>query len=145
MAGRGPSPKDPARKARHDSHATTVLRHEAAAAPPLPVGLRKIPVVRSWWETWKASPQAEHFGSTDWEFLLETAHLKAAFHEGDMKLAPELRLRVAKFGATPEDRARLRMQFAQADEADAKRPPTTSSRERRGTLHALPPAKASGE
>ena len=31
-------------------------------------------------------------------------------------------MRVAKFGATLEDRARLRMQFtAEADEADAKR------------------------
>lgn len=145
MAGHGPPPKDPARKARHDSNATTVLRHEVAEAPDLPPDLRKIGAVRNWWATWKASPQAETFGSTDWEFLLETAVIKAAFHEGDMKQAPELRLRVAKFGATPEDRARLRMQFAQADEADAKRPPTTSSRERRGTLHALPPAKVSGE
>ena len=34
-------------------------------------------------------------------------------------LTGELRLRVAKFGATPEDRARLRITFAVADSAEA--------------------------
>ena len=54
---------------------------------------------------------------------------------GDTSVLPELRIRVAKFGATPEDRARLRMQFAEADEADGRRPNTVkSSRERRGSL-----------
>ncbi|WP_443701391.1 phage terminase small subunit [Prescottella equi] len=50
-----------------------------------------------------------------------------------------MRLRVAKFGATPEDRARLRIQFAAADEADGKRtrPAGGSSRDRRGPLKAV--------
>jgi hypothetical protein len=38
-----------------------------------------------------------------------------------MKLLAELRLRVAKMGATSEDRARLRITYAQADEAEEKR------------------------
>src|SRR5699024_12788680 len=78
-------------------------------------------------------PQAEHFGSTDWSFLLDTAILHAnLWVNGDTTVLPELRLRVAKFGATPEDRARLRMQFAEADEADLRRPESsrTSARER---------------
>jgi hypothetical protein len=41
--------------------------------------------------------------------------------KGQWTLAAEVRLRVAKFGATPEDRARLRMVFADADEKDEKR------------------------
>ncbi|MDX5563758.1 hypothetical protein PYK79_10885 [Streptomyces sp. ID05-04B] len=95
-----------------------------------------------WWEMWKASPQAEHFSSTDWDFLLDTAVVHARHWSGDGSAAGELRLRVAKFGATPEDRARLRMQFAQADEADGRRPEGgRSARERRGTLHALPVPK----
>lgn len=95
------------------------------------------------------SPQAEVFGSTDWQFLLETAEIAAIFFNVDaaptarMSAAGELRLRVAKFGATPEDRARLRMQFAQADEADSRRPAQSSSRERYGDLRVLP-ARASG-
>ncbi|MFJ3084374.1 hypothetical protein ACIPJG_32100 [Streptomyces halstedii] len=36
---------------------------------------------------------------------------------GDTKLAGEIRQRVAKFGATSEDRARLRMKFEKDPEA----------------------------
>jgi hypothetical protein len=52
---------------------------------------------------------------TDWDFLLDTALLHARYWEGDEKVAAELRLRVAKFGATPEDRARLRMSVGEPD------------------------------
>ncbi|MCX5158090.1 hypothetical protein OOK39_02080 [Streptomyces sp. NBC_00264] len=156
MAGRGPQPKDPSRRARgnKDPVPQTVLRFEHAEPPDLPTlqVLKDGDLVEhqwpartlDWWEMWKASPQAEHFSSTDWDFLLDTAVVHARLWSGEMSAAGELRLRVAKFGATPEDRARLRMQFAQADEADSKRPEGRSARERRGTLHALPPPKAEG-
>lgn len=157
MAGRGPAPKDPSRRARanKDPIGQTVLRFEQAEPPDLPtfhiekdgdlVEYRWPQRTQDWWEMWKSSPQAEHFSSTDWDFLLDTAVVHARLWSGEMSAAGELRLRVAKFGATPEDRARLRMQFAQADEADSKRPEGgRSARERRGTLHALPPPEASG-
>lgn len=158
MAGMGPPPKPSDRRARRnkDGVAQTVLRFEQAEAPDLPTFeiLQEGELVEwrwpartvEWWEMWKASPQAEHFGSTDWQFLLDTALIHARFWRGDVSQAPELRLRVAKFGATMEDRARLRMQFAQADEADSRRPEgATSSRERRGELRALPDPRASNE
>ncbi|KDN83463.1 hypothetical protein KCH_49450 [Kitasatospora cheerisanensis KCTC 2395] len=132
MAGTGPAPKDPSRRARRnkDLQPQTILRFERAEAPELPdfrINAGEDGLVEfvwpertcEWWETWKASPQAEHFSSTDWEFLLDTALIHAKVWSGDASAAPELRLRVAKFGATMEDRARLRMQFAQADQADA--------------------------
>lgn len=124
MAGRGPQPKPPGRKAGHskDPNPTTVLRFEHAEAPELPSGFDWPARTREWFQVWKNSPQAEHFGSTDWDFLLDTAMVHAEFWAGNTAVGAELRLRVAKFGATPEDRARLRMQFAQADEADSKRP-----------------------
>ena len=81
--------------------------------------------------------------ASDWDFLLDTALMHhAMWSKSQWTLAAEVRLRVAKFGATPEDRARLRMQFADADEKDARRTTASSSRERRGTLHALPTASA---
>lgn len=40
---------------------------------------------------------------------MDTALLHAELWSGNGAVASELRLRVAKFGATPEDRARLRM------------------------------------
>lgn len=57
----------------------------------------------------------------DWAELRDTAVLHGLYWSGDVKLAGELRLRTAKFGATAEDRARLRIQYAAADEADDKR------------------------
>lgn len=148
MAGRGPAPKPAARRARvnADLVPSTVLRFQPAEAPELPEGVEWHPRTRAWWEMWAGSSQAETFTATDWSFLLDTALMHSAmWSKGRWELAGEVRLRVSKFGATPEDRARLRMVYADADEKDerraAKRP---AARERRGTLHALPPAKASG-
>ena len=152
MAGMGPAPKDPSRRARRnkDPQPQTILRFEHAEPPELPTfAIEKDGNLLEWtwptrtvewWESWKASPQAEHFSSTDWQFLLDTALIHARFWMGEMSAASELRLRVAKLGATTEDRARLRMQFAQADEADARRPERSQSRERYGNLRALPGA-----
>lgn len=135
----GPAPKDPKKRARRnvDPIPTTVLRFEQADAPELPGGYDWPAPTRQWWATWLASPQAEHFGSTDWDFLLDTALVHAEFWAGNTGVGAELRLRVAKFGATPEDRARLRMQFAEADAADAKRPAVTESKERYADLRVV--------
>jgi hypothetical protein len=146
MAGRGPAPKDPGRRARRnaDPAPQTILRFEQAAAPELPDwpgGDGDWPKrTREWWAMWQASPQAEHFSSTDWDFLLDTALIHARLWNGEASAAPELRLRVAKFGATPEDRSRLRMQFAQADETDAQRlPRERPARDRYAALRVIKP------
>jgi hypothetical protein len=78
---------------------------------------------RQWWAAWGGAPQSVLFSDTDWEFLYDTALLHAtawssaerAVENGgriDTSQHAELRLRVAKFGATVEDRARLRITFA---------------------------------
>lgn len=149
MAGRGPAPKPVARRARSnkDSSGLTVLRFEPARAPELPdLGLDDKGEKQewhartaAWWSMWARSAQADTFTETDWSFLLDTALMHhAMWAKGHWTLAAEVRLRVAKFGATPEDRARLRMVFADADEKDEKRAAKSSSRERRGNLRALP-------
>jgi hypothetical protein len=154
VAGRGPAPKDPNKRARtnKDPHALRIITAEPAPQPELPEFDVQVEVdgelvsqsftwptrTREWWQMWADSPLSDDFTSTDWSELLDTALLHARFWNGDHKVAPELRLRVAKFGATPEDRARLRIQFAQADEADEKRAaPKSSSRQRRGPLKAV--------
>ena len=68
---------------------------------------------------WVESPLASTFSESDWSFLMDTAVLHHQLWDmGDTSVMAELRIRVAKFGATPEDRARLRIQFAQADDAE---------------------------
>ncbi len=121
MSGRGPAPKDPGRRARRnrDPAPQTVLRFERSVPPELPSWPDEgdwPQRTQAWWRMWQSSPQAEHLSSTDWDFLLDTALVHARLWSGDLSAAAELRLRVAKFGATPEDRARLRMQFSQVEE-----------------------------
>ena len=155
MAGRGPAPKDPAKRARSNSDplGMRVYSTERVEQPELPDFDVQIEVdgdlvskafvwpeaTRRWWATWGAEPMAADFTATDWDFLLDTALLHAkVWGDGELKLLAELRLRVAKLGATSEDRARLRITYAQADEAEAKRGrPKSSARERRGPLKAV--------
>lgn len=157
MAGRGPAPKPAHKRARTNSDpmGLRVISAEPVAQPALPEFDVQVEVdgelvsqsftwparTREWWQMWGDSPLSAEFTSTDWSELLDTALLHARFWNGDHKVAGELRLRVAKFGATPEDRARLRITFAAADEAEEKRPARSSSRQRRGSLKALPEAK----
>lgn len=141
MAGRGPSPKPADRRARanKDDTPTTTIAHVRAEQPDLPDGVPWTERTRTWWAMWGDAPQAAGFIATDWDFLLDTALMHhALWAEGDLKMAAEIRLRVAKFGATPEDRSRLRMQFEPAGEPPARRPgPST---QRWGNLRALPAA-----
>ncbi|QWW20140.1 hypothetical protein I6B53_03315 [Schaalia sp. 19OD2882] len=139
MAGRGPQPKDPTKRARRnaDPAPLKIIPAIPTEQPPLPkfyrevVGEDGVPrkklfvwpaVTRRWWQMWAQSPLSGDFTETDWSFLLDTALLHAAVWSGDLRFESELRLRVAKFGATPEDRARLRITFADADMVEAGEP-----------------------
>jgi len=134
MAGRGPAPKDPQRRARRNAEVVPlrVVPAVVAERPELPeFNLRtvvddvemSVPFVwpaatRAWWEMLEFHPLKGEFTEMDWSYLLDTALLHADFWSGNLKQAPELRLREAKYGFTPEDRARLRITFAQATEAE---------------------------
>jgi hypothetical protein len=146
MAGVGPAPKDPKRRARTNSDPVPLrsLQLVRKSAPELPElgydaeGNLQVwhPRTVDWWGMWAESELAKDFTATDWSFLLDTALMHhAMWSKGQWTLAAEVRLRVAKFGATPEDRARLRITFADADEKDDKRSSRqASSRDRRGAL-----------
>ena len=113
MAGRGPAPTGtrsrPRDQRRADERAVTVVPDGEIRGPELPDDFEWPAQTRSWWESMRSTPQAQTYTDADWSFLLDTAVLHADFWLGDRKVAAELRLRVAKFGVTPEDRARLRI------------------------------------
>ncbi|MGP9727898.1 phage terminase small subunit [Glutamicibacter sp. AOP3-A1-12] len=136
MAGRGPAPTGRGgRGSGRGSANMRIITAEPVEQPGLPDFDVQIEIdgemtyqsfdwparTREWWQMWADSPLADEFTSTDWSELMDTALLHAKFWSGDTKLAGELRLRVAKFGATPEDRARLKIQFAAADEAEDRK------------------------
>ncbi len=147
MAGRGPRPKPTDRRARTNkgSVPTLVLEAEGQEPSPLPMDLLPEgdewhPATLRWWSRWCESPLAQNLPAVDWSELEACAVLHHEFmRKRSFTLGSELRLRMAKWGATPEDRARLRITIADADAKDDQRPiPGASARDRRGTLHALP-------
>ena len=99
---------------------------EPVTQPPLPDGFDWPQQTRDWWAMWGCSPLSAEFAAVDWSFLLDTAVLDAELWHGNVSVATELRLRVACFGATPADRAKLRITFAAADTCAASSTPCTS-------------------
>ncbi|MFE7108837.1 hypothetical protein ACFU98_12740 [Streptomyces sp. NPDC057575] len=81
------------------------------------------PMTLLWWNEWRTSLQAQTFTGTDWSFLVDTALMHHAMWEkGQWTLAAEVRLRAAKFGATPEDRARLKLERSMTPRAPRRGP-----------------------
>lgn len=128
MAGRGPAPgsgakpADQRRRRNADPPMTLVTADGTEHGPELPDTHEWPPATLAWWKTWRTCAQASTFTDTDWSFLLDTAVLHAEFWLGNRALAGELRLRAAKFGATPEDRARLKIEVG-----DPNAPPKSGS------------------
>lgn len=137
MPGHGPPPNPNSRKSQ-DRVQFTELGPELPLetpdsdlpGPPLPDGRDWPPETVAWWRNWRRHPQAGEWSSNDWDFLKDTARLHAIVwtmpdevltsRHGSMA---ELRLRVAKFGVTPEDRARLKQTMgSQARGEDPRRP-----------------------
>jgi hypothetical protein len=78
----------------------------------LPDGEVWHPATLRWWQRWCESPLTDNLPAVDWSELAACAVLHHEYmRKRTFTLASELRLRMAKFGATPEDRARLRIQL----------------------------------
>lgn len=140
MAGHGPAPKSPdERRRRNAAPAMTVVAADGKQhGPELPDTHEWPDATKAWWETWRTCALASKFTDTDWSFLLDTAVLHGEFWLGDRSLAGELRLRAAKFGATPEDRARLKIEIGEPDKKPTTRLKTKESQGRRDRLlHAV--------
>ncbi|GHF61274.1 hypothetical protein ABZ616_14185 [Streptomyces noursei] len=118
---RGPAPNPNARRRNTDhalgEHGLSLSSGEGRALPKS-LGIETGGAKR-FWKTWAAAPQTEHWLETDWAELELTTRLVDAFYQGNVRLAGEIRQRVGRWGATTEDRARLRMNFDQQAEQEA--------------------------
>lgn len=131
MAGVGPAPKAKRSRDRDTAVRDLVKSDGKLGGFPLPEDALKDgetwhPRTVIWWDAWRESPQATRMiTAVDWETLLECALMH---HEMWIKrnfmLANEVRLRTAKFGATPEDRARLKLEIEVPEQYDAGSTPT---------------------
>lgn len=140
MAGRGPAPKpvlqrESRTQARNDA-ATKLTADGDLRGPDLPEGDWH-PRTLAWWDTWRRSAQAQVMTPTDWDSLMETALLHTRLWNNDPRVAAEVRLRVARFGATIEDRLRIKMQVDAEIDAAAPSTPVIKSDRRRRLLKAV--------
>lgn len=130
MPGRGAAP-NPERRATHrpgdKNQNITTLHVKAIKQPALPARRGDWPAITvKWWKDWGEHPLTANFTPAEWAELTVAAKLHATFWDEktpitiQMKAVAELRQRMAKFGATPEDRLRLRIQFAFADQQDER-------------------------
>lgn len=105
----------PADEAKRLAQFVTVRPDDVLRGPELPER-EWHPQTQRWWETWRKSPQAQTFTDADWDFLMDTAFLHHELWSGTIGVAAELRQRVSKFGASPEDRLRLKLRIDDAVE-----------------------------
>lgn len=142
MPGNGPPPKPGSisqQKKKSSAPPTTVLTAEGhAVQPPLPDRANGQPwceATKTWWDTWKDSPQHKAgiiATESDWQYLADTALLhQAVWGDGELKWLAELRLRVSAYGATYQDRLKLRLTFADTTVAEGKAAQSTERRQRR--------------
>jgi hypothetical protein len=133
MAGRGPAPKQNRSRGRdaterthlpEDNRDRRIVRGTKYFGPELPKGTEVLPegedwhpATRRWWNHWRRSPQsARMLSDPDWDFLLDTALIHhIMWSKGRWEFAAEVRIRVAKFGATVEDRLRLKSEIEVPD------------------------------
>ncbi len=145
MAGNGPPPaatkrrrnKDPLEDTAREIDPTEVPDELAGFdLPPLSGEDDWHPMTKGLWLALRRSPLLVDEPELGWLFLLDTALMHhTMWQKGRWEFAAELRLRLAKYGVTPEDRARLRIKITTPkDKAPAEPTPSAQGSRRRG-LH----------
>lgn len=121
MAGRGPAPSDtrvrPNDAARRQAEMTELEDTGELHGEPLPEGV--LPDGEAWhsetlklWEGLRRNPLLADETEVGWSFLRDTALMHTVmWNKGRWEFASEVRLRLAKYGATPEDRMRLKIKI----------------------------------
>lgn len=119
---RGPAPKPNAvRRNVHEYAQGLSVEPQPGRELPKALGIKSAGAKR-FWRTWSMAPQTVHWIETDWAELELTCKLVDGLYLGDLKLAGEIRQRVAKWGATVEDRNRLRMTIESENPEEAEKP-----------------------
>lgn len=126
MAGKGPEPKEQHQRERDTRRRVTdrqiLLTDDGETrGPSIEEATGRAdwsPQALAYWETWRASPQAQAFAATDWQRLAMLVPLVETYWQyGGKEILGEIRLNEAALGATLTDRQRLRMRIEAAEAA----------------------------
>ena len=152
MAGRGPAGKAQHTRPRNDPNFTNLVADGTLHGSPLPNNVLPIedgvrekwhPQTLRWWKSIRSFPMLADEPDLGWQFLIDTALMHhTMWKKGKWEFAAELRLRMAKYGATPEDRMRLKISVSNPppsvktvdDEAPAAAASVTDITSRRSRL-----------
>lgn len=145
MAGRGPAPKGKRSRDRDTPEFDELEDDGEVYGQPLPEGVLPDgeawhPQTVKWWESLRRFPLLKDEPEIGWQFLVDTALMHhTMWTKGRWEFASELRLRVAKYGATPEDRMRLKIKVETpaspaASQRSASQPGVTDISSRRARL-----------
>lgn len=63
------------------------------------------------WAAWSRMPHAKLWGESEWDFAIDSLELAAQFHEGNARVATELRNRERVLGTTADYRRDLRIRY----------------------------------
>lgn len=142
MAGHGPPPAQSKRRRNADPvPVQTVIADGVVHGFDLPEGV--LPDDQAWhpqtvalWEALRRSPLLAEEPELGWQFLIDTALMHhTMWAKGRWEFASEVRLRLAKYGATPEDRMRLRVKVTTPEQAEKAEAAPTPTAARRRNLH----------
>lgn len=148
MSGTGPPPKDPNKRARRnkDPIALKVVEVEEVEQPSLQdiygdvnpaTGEPWTSATLRLWDEIGEFAKVRLLQDAQWSLFARAMMLDDMVNQGNVKVAAEARLQIAKFGIAPDDLARMRIQFAQADEADEKRRSSRAGADARGRYKGL--------
>lgn len=125
MAGGGRKPKAEDAKVNRApaTHEWTEVadRPFTGKRPRLPAELPA--ATREWWERLTRLAHCVLWDDGDWQFALDTARVHAAFANGDMARAAELRLRERQMGSTRDARRDLRIRYVAPEPKAPRRAP----------------------
>lgn len=141
MAGRGPAPKASRARKRDEPDTTLLVDDGGLHGPELPEGV--LPDGDDWhpqtlalWDALRRNPLLVDEPDLGWQFLIDTALMHhTMWQKGRWEFASEVRLRVAKYGATPEDRLRLKVKILTPEDKPAESATPASATARRRNLH----------
>lgn len=119
VPGRKPKPESQRVNRNRPTHEWVEVLDEpfAGEAPELPEAIGWPAGTRRWWDVLSRMPHCSLWSESDWQFALDTALIAKAFHEGDMRVATELRQREKILGTTADARRDLRIRYVKQVEA----------------------------
>lgn len=121
VAGRKPKPDGKKRNRQKPTHDWVDVPNVAfqGKSPALPREVGWPSSTKRWWRVVSRMPHCVLWTEADWQFALDTALLVKAFHEGDLRVATEVRQREKILGTTADARRDLRIRYVSEVDQDA--------------------------